>query len=147
MRSKAWLAAHVSLRLACLPRTASSAQRSRRLFSTCAAVPDLLAHAEVTINIIHFSIGPKLRYPTPAHGRQRCADLPYILMVFLYRLRIFSDSGFSNNRYAMRTFCESCVCSVVSIAFTTAIVLADFHYWLPMSCDCGCSHQRRPPQD
>ncbi len=46
MRSKAWLAARVSLRLARLPHTASSAQRSRRL--TRAAAPVLLAHAEVT---------------------------------------------------------------------------------------------------
>ncbi len=48
MRSKAWLAARVSLRLARLPRTASSAQRSRRLRSTRAAVPVLPAHANVT---------------------------------------------------------------------------------------------------
>jgi hypothetical protein len=59
MRSKAWLAARVSLRLACLPRTASSAQRSRRLRSTCAAAPVLLAHANVTENINIFSMGPK----------------------------------------------------------------------------------------
>ena len=49
---KAWLAARVSLRLARLPRTASSALRSRRLRSTCAAAPVLLAHAEVTKNIL-----------------------------------------------------------------------------------------------
>ena len=48
MHSKAWLAASVSLRLARLPRTASSAQRSRRLRSTLAAAPGLLAHALVT---------------------------------------------------------------------------------------------------
>ncbi len=48
MRSKAWLAASVSLRLARLPRTASSAQRSRRLRSTLAAAPGLRAHALVT---------------------------------------------------------------------------------------------------
>ena len=48
MRSKAWLATRVSLRLARLPRTASSAQRSRRLRSTRAAAPVLHAHAEVT---------------------------------------------------------------------------------------------------
>ena len=52
MRSKAWLAARVSLRLARLPRTASSAQRSRRLRSTRAAAPVLLAHADVTKNIL-----------------------------------------------------------------------------------------------
>ena len=45
---KAWLATRVSLRLARLPRTASSAQRSCRLRSTRAAAPGLLAHAEVT---------------------------------------------------------------------------------------------------
>ena len=39
MRSKSWLVARVSLRLARLPRTASSAQRSRRLRSTRVAVP------------------------------------------------------------------------------------------------------------
>ncbi len=61
MRSKAWLAARVSLRLARLPRTASSAQHSRRLRSTRAAAPILLAHAEVTKTIILFSMGPKLR--------------------------------------------------------------------------------------
>ena len=64
MRSKAWLAASVSLRLARLPRTASSAQRSRRLRSTLAAAPVLLAHANVAENINIFSMGPKLRYPT-----------------------------------------------------------------------------------
>jgi hypothetical protein len=48
MRSKAWLAARVSLRL---PRTA---QRSRRLRSTRAAAPVLLAHALVTKNIVFF---------------------------------------------------------------------------------------------
>ncbi len=59
---KAWLAARVSLRLARLPRTASSAQRSRRLRSTRAAAPGLLAHANVTEIIKHFSMGPKLRH-------------------------------------------------------------------------------------
>ena len=63
MHSKAWLAARVSLRLARLPRTASSAQRSRRLCSTRAAAPVLLAHADVTENIKYFLMGPKLRHP------------------------------------------------------------------------------------
>ncbi len=58
MRSKAWLAVRVSLRLARLPRTASSALRSTR-----AAAPVLLAHADVTKNIILYSMGPKLRHP------------------------------------------------------------------------------------
>ncbi len=49
MRSKAWLAARVSLQLA---RTASSAQRSRHLRSTRAAAPVLFAHAEVTKHIL-----------------------------------------------------------------------------------------------
>ena len=66
MRSKAWLVARLSLRLARLPRTASSAQRSRRLRSTRAAAPVLLAHADVTENIKYFSMGPKLRHPTVA---------------------------------------------------------------------------------
>jgi hypothetical protein len=48
MRSKAWLAASVSLRLACLPAPASWVWRSRRLRSTRAAAPGLLAHALVT---------------------------------------------------------------------------------------------------
>ena len=47
MRSMTWLATHVSLRLARLPRTASSAQCSRRLLSMRAAAPVLHAHAEV----------------------------------------------------------------------------------------------------
>ena len=62
VRSKAWLAARVSLRLARLPRTASSVQRSRRLRSMCAVSPVLLAHAELTKIIIFSSMGPKLRY-------------------------------------------------------------------------------------
>ena len=53
MRSKAWLAARVSLQLACLPRTASSVQRSRCLRSTRAAAPVLLAQAEVTENLTY----------------------------------------------------------------------------------------------
>ena len=64
IRSKAWLAARVSFRLAHLPRTASSAQRSRRLRSTRAAAPVLLAHAEVTNTTILFSMGQTLRYNT-----------------------------------------------------------------------------------
>ena len=55
MRSKAWLAARVSLRLARLPCTASSGQRSRCLCSTRLAAPSLLAHAEVTKNIMFFN--------------------------------------------------------------------------------------------
>ncbi len=45
---KGLAAVRVSLRLARLPRTASSAQRSRRLRSTRAAASVLLAHAKVT---------------------------------------------------------------------------------------------------
>ena len=45
---KAWLAVRVSLRQARQLCTASSAQRSRRLRSTRAAVPFLLAHAQHT---------------------------------------------------------------------------------------------------
>ena len=63
MRSKAWLAARVSLRLARLPRIASSAQRACRLRSSCAAAPGLLAHAGVTKNKTK-SMGSKLTYPT-----------------------------------------------------------------------------------
>ena len=54
MRSKAWLAARVSLQLARLPRTASSAQHSRRLRFTRAAAPVLVAHAKVTEIIAFF---------------------------------------------------------------------------------------------
>jgi hypothetical protein len=68
MRSKAWLAA---LRLARLPRTASSAQRSRHLRSTHAAAPVFLAHTDVTKNIKYFSMGPKLRHPTGTHKDAR----------------------------------------------------------------------------
>ena len=55
--------ARVSLRLARLSCTASSAQRSRCLCSARAAAPVLLAHAEVTKIIICFPMAPKLRYP------------------------------------------------------------------------------------
>ena len=63
MRSKVWLAARLSLRLARLPRTASRDQRPLRLRSTRAAAPVLLAHTEVTKNRLFFDMGPKLRYP------------------------------------------------------------------------------------
>ncbi len=66
MRSKAWLAARVSLRLARLPRTASSAQRSRRLRSMRAAALVLLPHAEVTENMDFFS-GSKTWVPRWYH--------------------------------------------------------------------------------
>ncbi len=62
MRSKAWLAARISLRLARIPRTARTARRSRRQRSTLAAAPGLLAHTEVAI-ILFFSMVPTLRYP------------------------------------------------------------------------------------
>ena len=68
MRSNAWLAARVSLRLARLPHTASSAQRSRRLRYTRAAAPVLLAHAEVTKIIIFFQWVQNLG--TQRHQRQ-----------------------------------------------------------------------------
>ena len=57
MRSKAWLAARVSQRLARLPRTVSHCKQCR-LRSTRAAAPVLLAHAEVTIK--HFFNGSLL---------------------------------------------------------------------------------------
>jgi hypothetical protein len=69
MRSKAWLAARVPLRLARLPHTASSAQRSRRLRSTrgCASP----SHArERHKNVKHFSMGTKLRHPTVHYTAQ-----------------------------------------------------------------------------
>ncbi len=64
LKGLAYCTARVSLRLACLPRTASSAQRSRHLRSTRAAALVYLAHAEVTKTIILFSMGPNRRYPT-----------------------------------------------------------------------------------
>ena len=66
MRSTAWLAVRVPLWLARLPRTASSAQRSRRLRSTCTAAPGLLAHAEVTKTLYFLQWAQHLgtpRYP------------------------------------------------------------------------------------
>ena len=79
MRSKAWLAARGSRRRARLPRTASSAQRSRRLRCTRAAAPVLLAHAEVTKSILFFqwvqSLGTR-RYQF-SHSRVcACAQRP-----------------------------------------------------------------------
>ncbi len=59
VRSKAWLAASVWLRLARLPRPASRVRRSRRLRDTLAAVPDLLAHACVTETVNFVSDGVK----------------------------------------------------------------------------------------
>jgi hypothetical protein len=61
MRSKAWLAARVSLRLAHLPRTASSAHVA------CAPRARLRQSFSRTLrsqNHNIFSMGPKLRYPT-----------------------------------------------------------------------------------
>ena len=49
LRSKAWLAARVPLRLARLPHTTSASSAQRR-----GAAPVLLAHAEVTKNILFF---------------------------------------------------------------------------------------------
>jgi hypothetical protein len=62
MRSKAWLAASVWLRLARLPPPASRMRRSRRLRDTLAAAPGLLAHACVTETVKLCPMGPKLRY-------------------------------------------------------------------------------------
>ncbi len=62
MRSKAWLAASVWLRLARLPPPASRVRRSRRLRDTLAAAPGLLAHASVTETVTSSPMGPKLRY-------------------------------------------------------------------------------------
>jgi hypothetical protein len=61
MRSKAWLAASVWLRLAHLPSPASRMQRSRHLHDTLAAAPGLLAHACVTDTVKFGPTGPKLR--------------------------------------------------------------------------------------
>ncbi len=67
MRSKAWLAASVWLRLARLPPPASRARRSRRLSNTLAAAPGLLAHASVTEVVKFCPMGPKLRH-TDVHA-------------------------------------------------------------------------------
>ena len=64
MRSKAWLAASVWLRLARLPPPASRVRRSRRLRDTLAAAPGLLAHACVTEAVKYSPMGPKLRKTT-----------------------------------------------------------------------------------
>ncbi len=61
IRLKAWLATRVPLRQARLPRTASSALRSRHLRPTRAATRGLLAHTDVTKIIIVFSMGPQFR--------------------------------------------------------------------------------------
>jgi hypothetical protein len=61
----------VSLWQARPPRTASSAQRSRRLCSTRAAALVLLAHAEVTKNTIFFSMGPKRWVPAVGLARKQ----------------------------------------------------------------------------
>ena len=62
MRSKAWLAASVWLRLARLPPPASRLRRSRRLRDTLAAAPGLLAHASVTETVKFRPMGPKLKH-------------------------------------------------------------------------------------
>jgi hypothetical protein len=72
MRSKAWLAARVSLRLPRMPRPAR-ARRSRRLHSTLAAAPVLFAHA----------LGPCHMEKTQGiscswYGCALCATLSYV---------------------------------------------------------------------
>ena len=62
MRSKAWLAASVWLRLARLPPPASRVRCSRRLRDKLAAAPGLLVHASVTETVRVCPVGPKLRY-------------------------------------------------------------------------------------
>ncbi len=62
MRSKAWLAASVWLRLARLPPPASRMRRSRRLRDTPEPAPGLLAHACLTEAVIFCLMGPKLRH-------------------------------------------------------------------------------------
>jgi hypothetical protein len=58
MRSKAWLAASVWLRLARLPPLASKVRRSCRLRDTLAAAPGLLAHASVAETVKLCPMGP-----------------------------------------------------------------------------------------
>jgi hypothetical protein len=78
MRSKAWLAPSVWLRLARLPPPASSMRRSRRLRDKLAAAPGLLAHAWVTEVVKFCPISQKLRHTgvEKRHGRiQACHDV------------------------------------------------------------------------
>ncbi len=72
LRSKAWLAASVRLRLTRLPPTtncqqarlpASRVRRSCRLRDTLAAAPGLLARASVTETVKLCPMGPKLSVP------------------------------------------------------------------------------------
>ncbi len=67
MRSRPGAAARKSLRLARLPRTASSAQRLRRLRSTRAAAPVLLMYAEVAKSLIYFQWVQNLGTPRQVH--------------------------------------------------------------------------------
>ena len=76
--------------------SASSAQRSRRLRSTRAAVPVLLAHANVTESINIFSMGPKLRYPM----------VPYAV------IRRNWVNGFPRGRNASISLARHCNCWV-----------------------------------
>ena len=64
MRSKAWLAAPVSLRLARLPRTASSAQRSRRLCSSRALLVHAIRRKHMVLAVTHTLL---LLISTPTH--------------------------------------------------------------------------------
>jgi hypothetical protein len=81
MRSKAWLAASVWLRLVRLLPPASRMRCSRRLRETLAAAPGLLTHALVTEEAQFCPMDPKLKHTTqnnlnrfegggePRHGR------------------------------------------------------------------------------
>ncbi len=74
MRSMAWLAASVWLRLARVPPPASRVRRSRHLRDTLAAAPGLLAHASVTETVKLCPMGPKLRH-TGVHVLCGCVAL------------------------------------------------------------------------
>jgi hypothetical protein len=71
MRSKAWLAASVWLRLARLPPPASRVRRSHRLRDKLAAAPGLLAHAYVTETVASGPMGREHTY-TGAVARRVC---------------------------------------------------------------------------
>jgi hypothetical protein len=62
MRSKAWLAASVWLRLARLLPPASWVRRLRRLRDTLTAAPGLLAHACVTETVKFCPMGESMQY-------------------------------------------------------------------------------------
>jgi hypothetical protein len=84
MRSKAWLAASVWLRLPRLPPPAIRVRCSRHLRDTLAAASGLLAHASVT-EIVKFSpMGPKLRCNAVSHKQARAQQMSMHIRTAMY---------------------------------------------------------------